>query len=264
MKKLLFFLLLSISLTLPDLTTGAVTEIDRISPLQVLEGSICLDLSGLKCLGGDSQFRSDVGKLYYLTKIVGASHPTSVTHVWYFGGRKQLEVSLAVKSANWRTYSSKTIRPREIGDWRVEVLGPEGQRLAVCGFRIVDQDSIFSHATKVIGKKIELQIGENRIDRLHVDLDYYAIPVVLVLGEAIPKVAVHIMGVSSWDGPPEIPVNGKVVKQVRSSLNRASKTLRIVLDLDPNIDVDVKSYAESRGRYCVEVRDSGTRPDQSE
>jgi hypothetical protein len=262
MKKLLFFLLLSISLTLPDLTTGAVTEIDRISPLQVLEGSICLDLSGLKCLGGDSQFRSDVGKLCYLTRIVGASHPTSVTHVWYFGGRKQLEVSLAVKSANWRTYSSKTIRPREIGDWRVEVLGPEGQRLAVCGFRIVDQDSIFSHATKVIGKKIELQIGENRIDRLYVDLDYYAIPVVLVLGEAIPKVAVHIMGVSFWDGPPEIPVNGKVVKQVRSSLNRASKTLRIVLDLDPNIDVDVKSYAESRGRYCVEVRDSGTRSNE--
>ena len=285
MKNLFFFLVLSSFLTLSSLALGNATDKGKTGSLRVLDRTICLNISDLKCLGRDTQFPPDVGKLYCLTRIVGAPGPTSVTHVWYFGDRERLRVHLAVKSANWRTYSSKNIRPREIGVWRVEILDPEGKRLAVCKFSIgtknilppeivkhvekspralpqkaplshrrsPDQNKISSRTTKTIGSKIALQMGGDKTDRLYVDLDHYTVPVVLVLGGASPKVAVHIMKVSFWDGPPKIPVNGMAVKQVRSSLDRASRTLRILLDLDSTADYDVKSYYESETTYCVEV-----------
>jgi len=305
MKKLFPPLLLSAFLTLSWASFSLAFDNKEAGRLQIIDGTICLKISSLKCLGSNTQFPSDVGKLYCFTRIVGALNPISVTHVWYFGARERLRVSLAVKSANWRTYSSKTIHPQEIGDWSVEVLSPQGEPLGLYKFETCptpgdtdrtslshaqragqkirtaketnkdtgDKDgklvakigpppsdkrpkSARNKASKIIGKKIELQIGEKGVDRLYIDLNHYSTPVVLVLGGAAPKVAVHIMNVSSWDGRPEIPVNGKIVKQVRSKLHYNSETLRILLDLDPDINYTIKSYQESKRTYCVEVSEN--------
>ncbi|MCF8082298.1 MAG: DUF2914 domain-containing protein [Deltaproteobacteria bacterium] len=105
-----------------------------------------------------------------------------------------------------------------------------------------------------VGTKIRLDLGENGTEKLYVDLNHYLRPRVVVLGGAVPAVAVHIMEVSAWDGAPEIQVNGKAIRRVRSGLHRASKTLRILLDLDPRIPCEVKSYSESEQVYCVEVQ----------
>ncbi|MCJ7683684.1 MAG: DUF2914 domain-containing protein [Desulfobacteraceae bacterium] len=331
MKKLFPLLLLSAFLILSWPPFSLALDSEQAGRLQIIDGTICLKISSLKCLGNNTQFPSDVGKLYCLTKIVGALNPISVTHVWYFGARERLRVSLAVKSANWRTYSSKTIRPKEIGDWSVEILGSRGETLGLYKFEIYPTPghtgrTSLSHARragqknkpaknavpaktiehppvkiytspdtvtretdkdtgdkdgklvtrigpppsdgraksskntpfKIIGKKIELQIGEKGVDRLYIDLNHYSTPVVLVLGGTAPKVAIHIMNVSFWDGRPEISVNGKIIKQVRSKLHYSSGTLRILLDLDPNINYAIKSYHESKRTYCVEV--SGNKP----
>lgn len=296
MKKLFSPLLLSAFLTLSWASFSLAFDNEEAGRLQIIDGTICLKISSLKCLGSNTQFPSDVRKLYCLTRIVGALNPISVTHVWYFGARERSRVSLVVKSANWRTYSSKTIHPQEIGDWSVEVLGPQGDPLGLYKFetcptpgdtdrtslshaqragqkirtaketapaKAVDDErtkSAQDKALKIIGKKIELQIGEKGIDRLYIDLNHYTTPVVLVLGGAAPKVAIHIMNVSFWDGRPEIPVNGKIVKQVRSKLHYNSETLRILLDLDPDINYTIKSYHESKRTYCVEA--SENRPEE--
>ena len=329
MKKLFPSLMLSAFIILSWPSFALAFDSEEAGRLQIIDGGICLKISSLKCLGNNIQYPSDTDKLYCLTKITGALNPISVTHIWYFGARERLRVSLAVKSANWRTYSSKTIRPQEIGDWSVKILGPQGETLGLYKFEIyptpgqsgrtslshaqqtsqkirtakravpanaiedrpvkihtpsdtvtreadrdtgdkepklvtsIDpppsderaksaQDKVF----KIIGKKIELQIDEKGIDRLYVDLNHYTTPVVLVLGGAAPKVAIHIMKVSFWDGRPEIPVNGKIVKLVRSKLHYNSKTLRILLDLDPNINYAIKSYHESKRTYCVEVSEN--------
>lgn len=296
MKKLFSSLLLSAFLTLSWASFSLAFDNEEAGRLQIIDGTICLKISSLKCLGSNTQFPSDVRKLYCLTRIVGALNPISVTHVWYFGARERSRVSLVVKSANWRTYSSKIIHPQEIGDWSVEVLGPQGDPLGLYKFetcptpgdtdrtslshaqragqkirtaketapaKAVDDErtkSAQDKALKIIGKKIELQIGEKGIDRLYIDLNHYTTPVVLVLGGAAPKVAIHIMNVSFWDGRPEIPVNGKIVKQVRSKLHYNSETLRILLDLDPDINYTIKSYHESKRTYCVEA--SENRPEE--
>ncbi len=289
MKKLLPSLLLSTFLILSWASFSLASDIKKAGRLQIIDGAICLKISSLKCLGNNTQFPSDAGKLFCFTRIAGALNPTSVTHVWYFGAEERWRVSLAVKSSNWRTYSSKTIRPQEIGGWSVEILGPQGETLGLYKFEIYptpghtgrthlshtrqsgqiinpayksvpanavedppaksSQDGVF----KSIGKKIELQIGEKGIDRLYVDLNHYTTPVILVLGGTAPKVAIHIMNVSFWDGRTEIPINGKIIKQVRSKLHYNSGTLRILLDLDPDINYAIKSYLESKRTYCVEI-----------
>ena len=300
MKKLFPSLLLSAFLILSWTSFSLALDNEEAGGLQIIDGSICLKISSLKCLGNNTRFPSDSGKLYCFTRISGALNPTSVTHVWYFGAEERWRVSLAVKSSNWRTYSSKTIRPQEIGDWSVEILGPQGETLGLYKFIIYPTSghtgrTHLSHARqtgqkikpgkkavpanavedppvrittppsferaksapdtvfKTIGKKIEFQIGEKGIDRLYIDLNHYTTPVVLVLGGTAPKVAVHIMNVSFWDGRTEIPVNGKIIKQVRSKLHYNSKTLRILLDIDPSIDYAIKSYHESKRTYCVEI-----------
>ena len=255
MKKLFSPLLLSAFLTLACTSFSSALDSKEAGRLQIIDGTICLKISSLKCLGSNTQFPSDVGKLYCFTRIVGALNPISVTHVWYFGVKERWRVSLAVKSSDWRSYSSKTIRPQEIGDWSVEILGPRGEALGLYKFEICPTSGQ-DKALKIIGNKIELQIGEQGIDRLYIDLNHYTTPAVLVLGGAAPRVAIHIMNVSFWDGRPEIPVNGKIIKQVRSKWHYNSETLRILLDLAPNINYAIKSYHKSKRTYCVEVSEN--------
>ena len=104
--------------------------------LIVQEGAICRDIYRKRPLVSGKSFRASVGKLYCFTKIVGAQGTVEITHVWYFGNSTVAKVQLPVKSSTWRTYSAKTIRPQDIGDWHVNVLGPQGKVLWSAQFKI--------------------------------------------------------------------------------------------------------------------------------
>ena len=96
--------------------------------------------------GIDSEARRPVGEadsfpaghavVYCYSRITGAVAPLEITHVWYRGGRVMARVPLAVRSGNWRTWSSKTMLPGWTGDWQVKVLDPDGAVLASRDFRI--------------------------------------------------------------------------------------------------------------------------------
>ncbi len=109
----------------------------QTSPLQVTDAAICVDVVDLQCQGQDKQFSSQLGKLYCFTRIIGAKEPTTITHVWYYGQKQRAKVVLEINSANWRTYSSKIIQAHEIGDWHVDIIGPEGELLHTIHFNIV-------------------------------------------------------------------------------------------------------------------------------
>jgi len=102
----------------------------------VTEGAVCLDVIDLECVGADTNFPANVGKLYCITKITGAMGASKVTHVWYYGQTERARISLDVRSANWRTYSSKKIQAHETGDWHIDVLGHENESLKVIQFEI--------------------------------------------------------------------------------------------------------------------------------
>jgi hypothetical protein len=105
--------------------------------LSVEDAAICENVVDREPTDVGTSFPVSVGKLYCFTKIVGAEEPTEVTHVWYFGDQERARVSLAVRAANWRTYSSKVLQEHEIGNWRVEILDADGAILQTVDFEIV-------------------------------------------------------------------------------------------------------------------------------
>jgi len=76
------------------------------------------------------------GKLYCFTQVEGATAETSIEHIWLYHGREMARVSLPVRSAKWRTYSSKKIVPEWTGDWEVVVVDAVGGELARGKFRV--------------------------------------------------------------------------------------------------------------------------------
>ena len=104
--------------------------------LEVVAAAICKDVVDREAVDVGSSFSTSVPRLYCFTKIVGASQPTEVVHVWSYGDVERARVSLSVKAATWRTYSSKAIQAHEIGTWRVDVLDAAGNLLETINFEI--------------------------------------------------------------------------------------------------------------------------------
>ena len=119
-----------------DITPLQEEQTSFYADLSVQEGAICREIYRRRPLVSGTSFNASVGKLYCFTKIVGAQGPSEITHAWYFGNSQVARINLPVKSGNWRTYSSKAIRPQDIGDWHVDVLGPKGAVLWSVQFKI--------------------------------------------------------------------------------------------------------------------------------
>ncbi len=133
MKKTTFAALLVAAVVCMTLSVGA----QPLPALEVKDAGICLDVVDLQCQGKDIQFSSSLGKLYCFCRILGATTPVTITHVWYFGDKERARVVLDVKSPNWRTYSSKIIQAHETGPWRVDIVGPDGEVLKSLEFSVV-------------------------------------------------------------------------------------------------------------------------------
>lgn len=109
------------------------------SELTLIDSGICTGVADHAAEGLDEVFSRDVGKLYCFTRVLGpylAGEEQYVEHVWYYQNTERARITLPVKSSSWGTYSSKIIRPFEVGDWRVDVLGPRGETIQVFQFFI--------------------------------------------------------------------------------------------------------------------------------
>lgn len=108
---------------------------DAVS-LAVDDAVIARGVENLTPVGPSESFDSDVGKVYFFTRVVGASESTAVKHLWFFGDRLVMEITLPVNSANWRTYSSKTILSSAVGPWRADITTEDGTLLKSIPFTI--------------------------------------------------------------------------------------------------------------------------------
>jgi hypothetical protein len=79
---------------------------------------------------------TDVGTVYCWTRITGAEGEIQLEHVWYKGDVEMARVSLRVAGTNWRTWSSKNIEQIWTGDWRVDIVGPDGTVLDSVSFTV--------------------------------------------------------------------------------------------------------------------------------
>lgn len=104
--------------------------------LVINDGVIATSVENRLPLGTGEQFPAGVGRLYCFTTVSGAQSHTSISHTWYYQEKKMAEVVLPVRSANWRTWSSKMILPAWKGDWRVAVTDEDGILLKTIIFTV--------------------------------------------------------------------------------------------------------------------------------
>ncbi len=77
-----------------------------------------------------------VRKLYFFTEIHNAQGK-QIIHRWRYGARIMAEVPLEIKTARFRTWSSKRLSPAWAGRWWVEVVDEQGQVIIRKAFRYV-------------------------------------------------------------------------------------------------------------------------------
>ena len=106
------------------------------STVSVGEAAIGTAVEDRVLVGQGFQFDSAVGRLYAFTRIVGAPSETQVSHRWYYGEQLMAEVSLPVRGANWRTWSTKSVMPQWVGNWRVDVVAEDGSVLDSLNFSL--------------------------------------------------------------------------------------------------------------------------------
>lgn len=104
--------------------------------LSVEEGVIATGVENLIPIAPGRSFAADIGRLYCFTRIKTNRPDAVIKHLWFHGDQMVMEISLPIKSSNWRTYSMKTILPSAIGQWRVDVTSNDGTILKTLDFTI--------------------------------------------------------------------------------------------------------------------------------
>jgi hypothetical protein len=144
MKRLfnvLFALMVIGTLVLFHTSLQQTASLEETAPpetvsIKIARTAICRDVVDREPVEVGENFESSVGKLFCFTKIIGAKTPIEVTHAWYFSDTEVARVNLPVRSTSWRTYSSKIILADAVGNWHVDVMGPEGEILETLEFKI--------------------------------------------------------------------------------------------------------------------------------
>jgi hypothetical protein len=99
----------------------------------VTRAVVCTDVVEREPVGEASAFDSEVESLFCFTEIRGQEGKT-ITHAWIHEGKTRARVDLPVRSARWRTWSSKKIASGWKGQWQVKVLDADGIVLSTLDF----------------------------------------------------------------------------------------------------------------------------------
>ncbi len=100
---------------------------------QVTRALFTRQVKDLEPMDTISVLTNDKTRISYFTEIHGMAGQI-ITHRWEFNGKILLEIRLEVGSSRWRAYSSKTLDPRWLGEWKTSVVDAAGGTLSVNTF----------------------------------------------------------------------------------------------------------------------------------
>lgn len=123
--KISVFVILSLFVFLSTLLIAQESPTVTVDDIE-----ICTAVTDRQPVGTDTTFTNDVGQLYCFTKLSSDQDTTAISHVWYYGDKEMARVEVSMKAQTWRTWSSKNIVSDWTGDWRVDVLAPDGKVVA--------------------------------------------------------------------------------------------------------------------------------------
>jgi len=117
-------------------------------------------------------FSTELDKVYCFTKVKTDKTPTYIYHIWYKNGKRIAEIKLNIKYQFYRTWSYKTIFPSDIGNWKVELLDSNKNKIAETYFKIlagssqidgnkdIKEQEIFSEEVNNKGE----ELGKNSVE----------------------------------------------------------------------------------------------------
>ncbi|MDH3672206.1 MAG: DUF2914 domain-containing protein [Gammaproteobacteria bacterium] len=106
---------------------------DSMSKGSVARAAITSDVQDREPVDSLSTVTADDSKVFYFTEIQDMAGHT-VTHRWEYNGQVMAEVGFEIGGPRWRVYSSKTMTPYWVGDWKVSVIDEDGSPLSVNTF----------------------------------------------------------------------------------------------------------------------------------
>ncbi len=105
--------------------------------ITVARASICTSIVDHEPQGSSDVFTKGIRKIYCFSEIAGAKDPVTIIHKWYYEYQLVGSVALRVKAARWRTFSTKVITPKSIGNWKVEIVnGSTDKVLDIVTFKV--------------------------------------------------------------------------------------------------------------------------------
>ena len=116
-----------------DLSMTVATAQDSMSKGSVARATITSDVQNREPVDSISTVTADDSKVFYFTEIQDMAGQT-VTHRWEYNGQVMAEVDFEIGGPRWRIYSSKTMAPYWVGDWKVSVVDENGSPLSVNTF----------------------------------------------------------------------------------------------------------------------------------
>jgi hypothetical protein len=109
-------------------------------------------------------------------------------------------------------------------------------------------------SNKTIVKSIKLKTEKDH-EEFFIALNTFSIPEVQSIEGEKPRIVIDINNVSSWSGQYKMPINGNLIKQIRTWLHRDTEKLRIVLDLKYADDYIIdQTYDRKANIYSIAVR----------
>lgn len=112
--------------------------------LELNEIMICRGIYKRNPIKPGSSFINNVDSLFCYTKITNSGSKQEIKHIWYFDDKEISSVTYNIKTSyNYRSWSRKTIYPRQIGKWRVDVIDSYGNILGRRNFNIKSINSSY-------------------------------------------------------------------------------------------------------------------------
>lgn len=104
-------------------------------------------------------------------------------------------------------------------------------------------------------RNITLKFGPTGHERVFIEFNRDATPAISSIGGKDPRIVVDIKNVLSIrQGLKRIDIRGKLVRQIRSNLDHASRQLRIVVDLVPSRNYDVEPvFYTAEKTYVIDI-----------
>jgi len=128
-----FYLISKLSLAISILLIFSTIVLAKTEVLRI---NIAKGINNLEPEKTGKTFDNNIGKIYCFTEIKTDEYPTKVVHVWLYKENIIAEVPLEVNLATWRTYSSKKILPKWVGNWKVEIYSNDGELIDSVEFNI--------------------------------------------------------------------------------------------------------------------------------